>query len=209
MASHGEVLFLNEKQIFADTPSSFSKDVLTITQTEIIDIDVDSATRGQFEFPQHDCHELHHAINHDAWKAGIYDHITEHVIHGAIVTDPTVSFELPSVIGSVERTPNAPPPTLLGKKAPPEGFLLNGSISLFGMDSLIADFYGYHGPLPEFLGFGESRVPIYQMATLQDDLRLSSIFPSAKGQEFDIIALKDVAITYQVNPSGLVLLRKV
>ncbi|KAI9649435.1 hypothetical protein NHQ30_002011 [Ciborinia camelliae] len=193
------MVFINEKLAFEAEPTDF-KDTIMITQSEILDRDIDLGAPHlgkKSGFPNHNCHEMHDAINHAAWTAGIHDHITETVVHGAVVIDPTVSFDLPPVISSAMRTPNAPPPSATGKRAPPEGFLLSGSILLFGSDTLVADFYGYHGPRPDTYGYGNSRIPVYQMAVLQDDLRLSSIIPAAKGKEFDAIALKDVTITYQ------------
>ncbi|KAJ8064931.1 hypothetical protein OCU04_007235 [Sclerotinia nivalis] len=195
------MIYINEK-LAVEAETKNLKDTVMITEHEILDQQVDlGATQGNLGnksvFPIHDCQELHNAINDAAWTAGIRENVTETVVHGATVLDPTVSFDLPPIISNAMRTWDASPPNFNGKVAPPEGFVLNGSISLFGLDTLVADFYGYHGPPLESSDLSDSRIPVYQMAALRDDLRLSSLFPAAKDKEFDVIALKDVAITYQ------------
>lgn len=74
----------------------------------------------------------------------------------------------------------------------PEGFVLSGSINLFG-SSLVADYYEYHGPIPSDL----PPDPVYQLAILKVDLKLPDIVPELRGTAFDDIALTDVMVTYQ------------
>ncbi|KAJ7785143.1 hypothetical protein DFH07DRAFT_934976 [Mycena maculata] len=80
---------------------------------------------------------------------------------------------------------------------PPTGFILTGTVDLFGMDSLRADFYSHHVPLLPIKD--ATAIPIYQMAVLREDLRISSLLPSFAGTTFDVIALKNATFTLLKN----------
>ena len=90
-------------------------------------------------------------------------------------------------------TPQADPTD----QAPP-GFVLSGSIALFGRDDLQVDFYSHHGPAPQ----GETLQPgdtlIYQRAELEHELHISELLPAFKNTTFDSIGLKNLTFTYQV-----------
>ncbi|KAJ7748169.1 hypothetical protein DFH07DRAFT_775793 [Mycena maculata] len=98
-------------------------------------------------------------------------------------------------------------PDTSDRSSPPKDFVLSGKLdSLFGLATkLAADFYSYHGELPGGLTPpADASVPIYQLATLKDDLLMSTILPKLAGTEFDRMPLKNVVFTYQnceIDPS--------
>ena len=142
--------------------------------------------------------------HHAAWTAGIEGHETV-TIHKANIIAPTISFAPPPHLLGVIKCPDTGVTRDKerqiqggsGNVAPESGFILTGSIKLFGIDSLTADFYSHHGPPPAWVDPDEE--PIYQMAVLKDDLRISSIVPEFSGAQFDFICLKDVSLVYQVG----------
>ncbi|KAJ7055058.1 hypothetical protein C8F01DRAFT_1373976 [Mycena amicta] len=147
-------------------------------------------------------------IHQAAWDAASGP-ATSATIHGAVVSSPTVSLVPPS-FGGLTTVDTPAPATTAGTSSgttPPKDFLLSGKIdNLFGVaDSLSADFYSYHGELPEGLVLpAGATAPIYQLATLKDDLSLSTILPMLAGTEFDHMPFKNVVFTYQncaIDPS--------
>jgi len=127
-------------------------------------------------------------------------------IHGATISSPSITRQLPDKIvqklkshasaGGPDSTPQldftAPHP-------PPDGFILSGSIELFGIRGLKADFYSHHGPISAPANIPAGTIPIYQVAYLDKDLRISSILPDFAGTHFDILNFKEVSFTYQVR----------
>jgi hypothetical protein len=125
-------------------------------------------------------------------------------VNGAIIGNPKVSLEPPprfaspvkqQTLGNTAAVPQAP---LMGEHPPPEGFVLTGTIDLFGMPALKADFYSYHGAIPPDLILPAGQSPIYQLATLDEDVRMSTFLPRLANTTFDTIALKNPTFTYQV-----------
>ncbi|KAJ7706629.1 hypothetical protein B0H16DRAFT_1901589 [Mycena metata] len=140
-------------------------------------------------------------------------------VHGTKISSPSQSISPPSFGTSLAPTstppPPAPSPTSTGTpdtsngSSPPKDFLLSGKLdSLFGLATkLAADFYSYHGELPAGVTLpADASAPIYQLATLKDDLLMSTILPKLAGTEFDHMPLKNVVFTYQncqIDPSKL------
>ncbi|KDQ14968.1 hypothetical protein BOTBODRAFT_174474 [Botryobasidium botryosum FD-172 SS1] len=82
------------------------------------------------------------------------------------------------------------------KRPPPNGFVLTDKIALFGLDDLLVDLYSHSNP-PLPVGFPQGKVPIYQVAMLEKDTRVSSILPQSTGTKFEAVDLRDVTFTYQ------------
>ncbi|KDQ13587.1 hypothetical protein BOTBODRAFT_175576 [Botryobasidium botryosum FD-172 SS1] len=148
--------------------------------------------------------DISHPVHQAAWTAATEGHEST-TVHGATVQSPTIASQLPLRLVqprsqpddvSVEPQP-LPLPDTSSASPPPDGFILTGKIALFGLDSLTADFYSHHGPVSSTEPIPEGTLPIYQMAVLEKDLRVSSILPQFVGKKFDVIDLKDVMFTYQ------------
>jgi hypothetical protein len=89
-------------------------------------------------------------------------------------------------------------PLDLTSKNPPEKFIFTGQIILFEKEELVADFYSYLGPPPD--GSADNDVlPIYHMAVLKHELRLSMLFPDLAGTPFDTITINEPSLIYQVR----------
>ena len=132
------------------------------------------------------------------------DNVTSAQSHRSPLDMPTISsFELPrylqTIVGNVSNSTSESSLDRSGVRPPKEGFKFRNSIALFGSEDLKVNLYDYKGPLPQWVEALEEKNPVYQIAMLPNELRLSSIFSSLKGSEFDIIALQDVALTYQVS----------
>ncbi|KAG8866888.1 hypothetical protein FRC20_007225, partial [Serendipita sp. 405] len=172
--------------------------------------DCDDSSSGSSEWCDEPTHH-HHPSHHEAWKAGLESHDCA-VVHGAMLQAPSITTDIPSrlkeqVVASIateatETTIELHPLTNVdGTHAPPpKGFTLSGTVDLFDMESLSADFYSYHGPLPAWLDPEHGIPPIYQIAMLAGDLRLSSLLPAFSGTNFDSYSLKNVTFTYQNIP---------
>ena len=137
-----------------------------------------------------------------AWNAAIEDHDTVKV-HTAIIDDPKISFQPPphlqrQTLGQDPPQQSSLPVQAPGSLPPDTGFILTGSIKIFSIDGLTADFYSYHGPLPNWLDPDDDE-PIYQMAVLRDGLKISSLLPSFAATKFDEIALSNVSFCFQVG----------
>nr|GAT46476.1 predicted protein [Mycena chlorophos] len=139
-----------------------------------------------------------------AWEAASGP-ATSAVVHAAVVTSPSVCTEPPTFTSlAAPSAPSAAPTTpeaTASSTTAPKNFLLSGKIAnLFGVvgSKLEADFYSYHGDLPAGLSLPSGvTAPIYQLATLKDDLKLSTILPKLVGTAFDHMPLKNVVFTYQ------------
>ncbi|KAF7302406.1 FAD-binding PCMH-type domain-containing protein [Mycena chlorophos] len=143
-------------------------------------------------------------VHQAAWEAASRS-ATSAVVHAAVVTSPSICTEPPTFTSlAAPSTPSAEPTTpevAVSSTTAPKNFLLSGKIAnLFGVigSKLEADFYSYHGELPAGLSLPSGvTTPIYQLATLKDDLKLSTILPKLVGTAFDHMPLKNVVFTYQ------------
>lgn len=155
-------------------------------------------------------HQFHHELHCETWKAAQknQDSLT---IHGTTIQNPAITFQLPSIIRnaipehafSIDSLENsralAELPDATTELPPAEGFILTGSVDLFGNDAWKAEFYNHHGPLPTWLDKVTDEHSIYQMAVLKTDLHISSLMPAFKGTPLDGIELKNISFTYQVR----------
>ncbi|KAF8305444.1 hypothetical protein DL93DRAFT_2160293 [Clavulina sp. PMI_390] len=157
-----------------------------------------------------------------AWVAAKDGH-DETVVHGVTISSPSISLSTPRLFGGqAQSLTNLAGEVVKGTlgsnvivpqkshRPPPEGFILSGTINLFGLESLQTDFFSYSGPIPprvqQLYDAHDPKLlktPICQMATLTEDLRLSSIFPDFKGTPFDVLAFKNVTFSYQNMPLDL------
>jgi hypothetical protein len=135
------------------------------------------------------------------------------VIHNATIQNPSIATSLPSHLQHLHSSiSNNLPLDLTASTPPAEGFILTGSIHLFGIDNLEADFYSYHGPLPPHTTLPpqtpspENKELIYQIATLKGDLSVSKLLPEFSNTPFDSISLRNLTLTYQVAHHLLLLL---
>ncbi|KAK4161616.1 hypothetical protein QBC43DRAFT_302785 [Cladorrhinum sp. PSN259] len=126
-------------------------------------------------------------------------------VPGAMIQNPKITFQLPSVVQSVlEQHGDSSPcshascaPDANAKRPPAEGFILTGSIPLFGNDAWHAELYSHYGPLPSNSDQPVDQNVIYQMAVLKTDLHVSSLMPNFKETPLDGVELKDISFTYQ------------
>jgi hypothetical protein len=123
-------------------------------------------------------------------------------LSGTVISNPGVALEAPQRFSGndgLNIIPSTPTPTTTAQ-VPPEGFILTGTINLFGLGSLInpPNFYSYHGTLAPDLIIPNGESPTYQIVALDHDIRMSLLIPSLKGTAFDQIALKNPTFTYQV-----------
>ncbi|KAH9934541.1 uncharacterized protein BXZ73DRAFT_100731 [Epithele typhae] len=86
------------------------------------------------------------------------------------------------------------PLLVVGADPPPNGFTLEGDIALFGISDLTAKFYSWHGPVPH-----DSKVanPLYEMAIVPGDFKLSSVLDVLKGTPFDALTFRDATFMRQ------------
>jgi hypothetical protein len=195
------ILLAQQQGLDFDTGLTKRKYDAFVTEIELDDIFVNGGTtpHGDLEHPSTKSFRESTpsgVLHEEAWTSAVKTHVLETVLHGATVTDPTVAIELPALLADIIK-PCAP--QTIHPKSVPDGFVVSGSIEPFGNEKLTADFWSYHGPRPPWLTLSDPRTPVYQMATMRNDLRLSSIFSSLEEEELDLIALKEVAITYQVD----------
>ncbi|KAH9934494.1 uncharacterized protein BXZ73DRAFT_100684 [Epithele typhae] len=98
-------------------------------------------------------------------------------------------------IASAAHDEAQPLPLLItGAEPPPNGFTLEGEIDLFGIPTLTAKFYTWHGPVPR-----DSKVenPLYEMAIVPGDFKLSSVLDVLKGTPFDALTFRDATFMRQ------------
>jgi hypothetical protein len=80
--------------------------------------------------------------------------------------------------------------------APPEtGFMLEGTINLFGLESHPVTFRSWHGPPPGGVEVG-SDIPVYQSVKV-DSVSLADLIPMLEGTPLAKFHMKDITITYQ------------
>jgi hypothetical protein len=76
------------------------------------------------------------------------------------------------------------------------------SVNLFGLEALRADMLEYRGIFPDHV-LQQQVAPKFQLAVLQEDVRLSSIFPEFARTAIDQIVLTNVILTRQVSWKSL------
>ncbi|KZT39494.1 hypothetical protein SISSUDRAFT_1061095 [Sistotremastrum suecicum HHB10207 ss-3] len=142
--------------------------------------------------------------DHVAWNA-VANGDDSTTVHGATISSPSITFQPPDRI--LSKLPTQPTdderskvPDATSEHPPPEGFILNGTIELFGISGLKADFYSHHGPVSAAVDLTDGTIPIYQAALLDEDLRLSTIFPEFSGTDFNVFNFKETTFTYQNIP---------
>lgn len=141
-----------------------------------------------------------HAAHHDAWFAAKESDSAD--IHGAVVQELCVALTPPldflkDTFMSVDSKADLDLST--SATPPPDGFVLTGTIDIFGLDGLRTDFYSHHAPPPAYLNLPEHVPPIHQLAIVRGPLHASKLFPEFAGTPVDVIKLDDVKVTYQVR----------
>ncbi|KAG8701045.1 hypothetical protein FRC08_004307, partial [Ceratobasidium sp. 394] len=122
-----------------------------------------------------------HPSAHAAWKS-IYDK-AGHVHLGDVrIEQPHLADD-----GNDIGDPTISPPIT--------GFMLEGKIKLFGLDSHEVALQSWHGPPPPDVEIGAD-VPIYQRVQLQS-VRPAEFVPLLKGVFFSEFEFQNVTITYQ------------
>ncbi|KZS92230.1 hypothetical protein SISNIDRAFT_455988 [Sistotremastrum niveocremeum HHB9708] len=139
--------------------------------------------------------------DHVAWNAVANGDDTA-TVHGATISAPSITFQPPDrVLGKLQNQPTddekAQVPDVNSEHPPPEGFILNGTIELFGISGFKADFYSHHGPISADVDVADGMIPIYQTALLDEDLKISTILPAFAGTKFDIFDFKETTFTFQ------------
>ena len=183
-----------------DEKADLVKRIVTVNE-----ISVDDEEDAQKSPPEVAVIELS-SIHQSAWTAGNEGHDSTGV-HGATIDSPRIAFQPPlRLLGAIrprDTTKDALSETENtahnGSHLPPKGLILSGTIVPFGLESLTAEFYSHHGPLPPWIDQKDDRSPVYQIAMMREDLRISSILPSFSGTNFDVIALQNVNFTYQAR----------
>ncbi|KAG9085709.1 hypothetical protein FRC06_003488 [Ceratobasidium sp. 370] len=122
-----------------------------------------------------------HPSTHAAWKS-IYEK-AGHVHLGDVrVGQPHIADD-----GNDIGDPGISPPAT--------GFMLEGTIKLFGLDSHEVTLQSWHGPPPPDVEIGAD-VPVYQRVQLQS-IRPAELVPLLKGAFFSEFEFESVTITYQ------------
>ncbi|KAG8735240.1 hypothetical protein FRC10_010828 [Ceratobasidium sp. 414] len=121
-----------------------------------------------------------HPSTHAAWKS-IYEK-AGHVHLGDVRVEQPHLADDGNDIGDPSISP------------PPTGFMLEGKIKLFGLDSLEVALQSWHGPPPPDVEIGAD-VPIYQRVQVQS-VRPAEFVSLLKGF-FSELEFENVAITYQ------------
>lgn len=147
--------------------------------------------------------EANIATNHPrlmaTWTAAADSSITQTIINGTTISNPTVvtqSNQLPLAkdgdpvsMDTVDITAIHPPP---------EGFVLAGEVKLFGGKEE-ATLYSYHAPIPTYIVIDPKVSPIFQIVTV-DSMKLSDFIPSIVGTPFDVLNFENITITHQNYP---------
>ncbi|KAI0761189.1 hypothetical protein BD413DRAFT_617238 [Trametes elegans] len=124
---------------------------------------------------------LTHPTTHAAWKSLVKNatHVTIGDVH---LTDPHLADD-----GNDIGKPKAAPPAT--------GFMLEGTIKLFGLDAYEVALQSWHGPPPPSVDIG-SDVAVYQRVQLSSVL-IRDLIPLLEGTQFDTFEFRNVTITYQ------------
>ncbi|KAI0258477.1 hypothetical protein BC834DRAFT_847332 [Gloeopeniophorella convolvens] len=136
-----------------------------------------------------------HDSHHDAWTAARTKDSAN--ILGAVVQELRVaSAPPPHLVGSSLITAESLKDSVLHGSSsappPPDGFVLTGTIDIFGLEGLRTDFYSHHAPPPSHINLPRSIVPIHQLAIVRGPVHASKFFPEFADTEFDIVKLEDV-----------------
>ncbi|KAL0955635.1 hypothetical protein HGRIS_001868 [Hohenbuehelia grisea] len=123
-----------------------------------------------------------HPLHVRAWRAAT-QHKDQVDLGGVLVSKPSVdgSSSLPS------ESPDGPTP-------PPGGFVLTGTIKLFGLDK-DAVLKSWHGPPPPHVVLGKD-LPIYQEAVV-NSIFASDFIPFLRYTRFTVLEFKQVTVTRQ------------
>ncbi|QRV90278.1 hypothetical protein RhiJN_18296 [Ceratobasidium sp. AG-Ba] len=78
---------------------------------------------------------------------------------------------------------------------PSTGFMLEGTIKLFGLDTHKIELQSWHGPPPPDIDVGTD-VPIYQRVQISN-LRPADIIPLVEGSSLSVLEFQNVTVTYQ------------
>lgn len=147
--------------------------------------------------------EVNIATNHPGlmatWTAASDPSITETVINGTTISNPTVvtqSTQAPWAKTSDDVRTDTVDTTAI--HPPPEGFVLAGQVKLFGGKD-VATLYSYHAPVPSSIQLNPKVSPVFQIVML-DSMRLSDVIPSIVGTPFDVLNFENVTITHQNYP---------
>ncbi|KAG5651476.1 hypothetical protein H0H81_008507 [Sphagnurus paluster] len=137
-----------------------------------------------------------HESHHEAWVCA--QTLDSANIHGAVVQELSVATTPPPHLIKASVIPKEDTSTLASLSAPPpDGFVLTGTIDLFGFEELRTDFYSHHAPPPSELKLPKHVPPVHQLAVVRGAIHASKFFPEFAGTEFDIIKLQNVHVTYQ------------
>ncbi|KAG8711415.1 hypothetical protein FRC08_015924, partial [Ceratobasidium sp. 394] len=93
--------------------------------------------------------------------------------------------------------PDGGPPNELPLAPPATGFLIEGTIKLFGLDREV-QLQSWHGPIPPNIQLG-SEPPVYQRVQI-DSIRPSEFIPLLENTPFANFEFQKVTLTYQNYP---------
>lgn len=140
-----------------------------------------------------------HPLHLEAWKVAQAKDVAS--VHGAIVEALAIAVTPPSHLLSSDVTCQELTTPELSDSAsvqpPPDGFVLTGTLDIFGIDGLRTHFYSHHAPSPSHLDLPKDILPIYQLAIVRGPVHASTFFPEFSGTLFDTIKLEEVNVTYQ------------
>ena len=114
-----------------------------------------------------------------------------------------LAIESPKILGPPHHEnlkqglPKAPLPAIdaLPAVPPSEGFIVGGTINVFGLPHVPGSLKTFHGPPPPHVGVSKAST-VFQNVQI-DGVGMGVLFPELAGTEFDKVKLDNVLITYQ------------
>jgi hypothetical protein len=117
------------------------------------------------------------------------------VVHGANIISPKVCSQPSGFLADLTNGQN------VDTEPSSNNFVLTGKVQLFNREDLTVEFYSYHGPAPEGETLKDGEAPVYQMAVLDQDkkLTIANLVPNFTGTMFDSIGIENITFIYQVS----------